>query len=282
MSVLEAIVLGIVEGITEYLPISSTGHLILASFLMGLDGRVDKRSLDAFNIVIQGGAILAVLSLYRARVRQMIRGLLGSDAGGRRLVLAVAVAFVPAAGLGFFLDDTIEYYLFSPVPVLAALAVGGVVMILFKGRQGDGPSLDLDRVGVRQALIIGLFQCLALWPGTSRSMVTMIGAMVVGMKPAAAAEFSFILALPTLGAASGYSLAKNLAADGPNMFDLLGAVPVAVGLVASTVSAALAVKWLVSYLTRHGLQIFGWYRIALAMLLGGLIWQGLLTLTALQ
>lgn len=278
MSVLEAIVLGIVEGITEYLPISSTGHLILASFLMGIDGRVDKRSLDAFNIVIQGGAILAVLSLYRARVRQMIRGLLGSDAGGRRLVVAIAVAFVPAAGLGFFLDDTIEHYLFSPVPVLAALAVGGVVMILFKGRQGDGPSLDLDRVGVSQALTIGLFQCLALWPGTSRSMVTMIGAMVVGMKPAAAAEFSFILALPTLGAASGYSLAKNLAADGQNMFDMLGAVPVAAGLVASTVSAALAVKWLVSYLTRHGLQIFGWYRIALAVLLGSLIWQGALTL----
>jgi undecaprenyl-diphosphatase len=287
---LEAIILGIVEGITEYLPVSSTGHLILASSLLGLDQRIDKDSLDAFQIVIQGGAILAVLGLYRARVWQMLCGLLGRDAQGLRLAMNVVIAFLPAAALGALLGGTIKRHLFFPVPVLSALAVGGVAMIVI-GRWHDGRvhgtrgasetpprDVNLDALTVSQAVVIGLLQCLAMWPGTSRSMVTIVGGMLVGMKPRSAAEFSFILGLPTLGAACVYSAWKNLRGGGVNMLDAIGAAPLVLGVVVATVSAALAVRWLVSFLTRHGLEIFGWYRVALSVLMAVLIWQGIVAI----
>jgi undecaprenyl-diphosphatase len=287
---LEAIILGIVEGITEYLPVSSTGHLILASSLMGLDQRVDKDSLDAFEIVIQGGAILAVLGLYRARVWQMVQGLIGRDPQGLRLATNIVIAFLPAAALGALLAGTIKRHLFFPVPVLSALAVGGVAMIVI-GRWHDGRvnarrgvsetpprDVDIDALTVRQAVVIGLLQCLAMWPGTSRSMVTIVGGMLVGMKPRPAAEFSFILGLPTLGAACVYSAWKNLRGGGVNMLDAIGAAPLLLGLVVATISAAIAVRWLVSFLTRHGLALFGWYRVALCVLMAVLIWQGLVAI----
>jgi len=287
---LEAIILGIVEGITEYLPVSSTGHLILASSLLGLDQRIDKDSLDAFEIVIQGGAILAVLGLYRARVWQMLCGLLGRDAQGLRLAMNVVIAFLPAAALGALLGGAIKRHLFFPVPVLSALAVGGVAMIVI-GRWHDGRvhgtrgasetpprDVNLDALTVGQAVVIGLLQCLAMWPGTSRSMVTIVGGMLVGMKPRSAAEFSFILGLPTLGAACVYSAWKNLRGGGVNMLDAIGAAPLLLGLVVATVSAAVAVRWLVSFLTRHGLAIFGWYRVALSVLMAVLIWQGIVAI----
>lgn len=290
MTPLEAIILGIVEGITEYLPVSSTGHLILASSLLGLDQRIDKDSLDAFEIVIQGGAILAVLGLYRARVWQMLCGLLGRDAQGLRLAMNVVIAFLPAAALGALLGGTIKRHLFFPVPVLSALAVGGVAMIVI-GRWDDGRvhgtrgasetpprDVNLDALTVGQAVVIGLLQCLAMWPGTSRSMVTIVGGMLVGMKPRSAAEFSFILGLPTLGAACVYSAWKNLRGGGVNMLDAIGAAPLLLGLVVATVSAAVAVRWLVSFLTRHGLAIFGWYRVALSVLMAVLIWQGIVAI----
>ena len=290
MTPLEAIILGIVEGITEYLPVSSTGHLILASSLLGLDQRIDKDSLDAFEIVIQGGAILAVLGLYRARVWQMLCGLLGRDAQGLRLAMNVVIAFLPAAALGALLGGAIKRHLFFPVPVLSALAVGGVAMIVI-GRWHDGRvhgtrgasetpprDVNLDALTVGQAVVIGLLQCLAMWPGTSRSMVTIVGGMLVGMKPRSAAEFSFILGLPTLGAACVYSAWKNLRGGGVNMLDAIGAAPLLLGVVVATVSAALAVRWLVSFLTRHGLAIFGWYRVALSVLMAVLIWQGIVAI----
>lgn len=290
MTPLEAIILGIVEGITEYLPVSSTGHLILASSLMGLDQRVDKDSLDAFEIVIQGGAILAVLGLYRARVWQMLLGLIGRDPQGLRLARNVVIAFLPAAALGALLAATIKRHLFFPVPVLSALAVGGVAMIAI-GRWHDGRAherrgaseatprdVDLDSLTLGKAVVIGLLQCLAMWPGTSRSMVTIVGGMLVGMKPRPAAEFSFILGLPTLGAACVYSAWKNLCGGGVNMLDAIGAAPLVLGLVVATVSAAVAVRWLVSFLTRHGLAIFGWYRLALSVLMAILIWQGVVAI----
>jgi len=290
LNLLEAIVLGIVEGITEYLPVSSTGHLILASSLMGLTERVDKDSLDAFNIVIQGGAILAVLGLYRARVWQMIQGLLGRDAVGLRLAVNVTAAFMPAAILGMLLAGTIKRYLFFPLPVLSALAAGGVLMIAIdrwqerrfqKTTNPHDPRTytDLEGLPLRGALLIGLLQCLAMWPGTSRSMVTIVGGMLAGMKPRQAAEFSFILGLPTLGAACAYSLLKNLAGDAPNMFETLGTAPMLAGLIVATVSAAVAVSWLVSFLTRHGLSPFGWYRLVLCVVMGALIWQGAVTIS---
>ena len=279
----EAIVLGFVEGVTEYLPISSTGHLILVSSLLGLDDPARRASVDAFNIVIQGGAILAVLGLYRARVGQMLRGLFGADTDGRRLLGNLLLAFLPAALLGPVLDDWIETHLFHAVPVLAALFLGGVWMIWLSRRGADGEgSLAIDRLAPKQALAIGLFQCVAMWPGTSRSMMTIAGGTLLRLRPSEAAEFSFLLGLPTLGSACAFKLAKNLLhahqAGAPNLIEQLGAASVAIGFGVATLSAALAVKWLVAFLQRHGLALFGWYRIALAALLAALVTTGLIQL----
>lgn len=284
----QAALLGLIEGITEYLPVSSTGHLIIGSALLGLDDPGRKPAIDAFNIVVQGGAILAVLGLYRARVAQMLRGLIGRDRAGRRLLLLLLVAFAPAAVVGAPLNDRIERLLFHPAPVLLALAVGGVYMIILD-RKLIGPMREADRVAeargehaghehdlaamsFRAALVIGLLQTVAMWPGTSRSMMTITAGVLVGLRPRQAAEFSFLLGLPTLTAATGYTLLKDLAGDGPSMFDVLGVSPILIGLAVATVSAAAAVRWLVRFLTRHGLAAFGWYRIALcALLVGGVL-----------
>jgi undecaprenyl-diphosphatase len=281
----QAALLGLVEGITEYLPVSSTGHLILAVALLGLDAPEYAEAVDAFIIVIQGGAIAAVAGLYRQRVAAMLRGLLGRDAAGRRLLVNLAVAFAPAALLGPLLDDAIEAHLFRPAPVLAALFLGGVWMIWLDrrtARSASPPALALDALGWRQALAIGLFQCAAMWPGTSRSMVTIAGGVMLGLRPRDAAEFSFLLGLPTLGAACLYKLAGNLAAaardGGPNLFEALGPGAVALGFAVAALSAALAVRWLVAFLNRHGLAAFGWYRIALAGVLALLLWSGALEL----
>lgn len=307
MSLLHAAILGLVEGITEYLPISSTGHLILVAAMLGLDAPEVKDSVDAFNIVIQGGAILAVLGLYWPRVVAMLRGLAGRDAAGLRLAVNIVVAFLPAAVLGVLLDDYIDEHLFHPVPVVAALALGGVWMIgidVWYKRRNGGPSeagmatrsarpcqppLEPDVPGapgtiesltILQALGIGLFQCVAMWPGTSRSMMTIAGGVLLGLRPRDAAEFSFLLGVPTLGAACAYKLTKNLLADGPNLFETLGAGPVLIGFAVAAVSAAFAVQWLVRFLGRHGLAPFGWYRIALALVLGALAWSGAIRLAS--
>jgi undecaprenyl-diphosphatase len=272
----QAIILGLVEGITEYLPISSTGHLILASSAMGLDTPAQKNALDAFNIVIQGGAIVAVLGLYRARIIQMLKGMVGRDDAGRALLINLGIAFIPAAILGALLDDWLEAHLFFAGPVLAALFLGGLYMIALDRWQkrsttdqgGEVPRLgDLDSLTPPKALAIGLFQCIAMWPGTSRSMMTITGGMIVGLKPVAAAEFSFLLGVPTLGAATFYKLYKNFSharTNGtPNLFEQLGILPAVVGLVVAAISAALAVRWLVAFLNRHGLTAFGIYRVVL-------------------
>jgi len=294
LSIPQAIILGLVEGITEFLPISSTGHLILASAMLGLDDTPEqKAAIDAFNIVIQGGAILAVLGLYRARVMQMIRGLLGRDARGLQLAINLFVAFLPAAVLGVLLEEAIEKHLFSPIPVLGALAVGGVVMIfigrwqrrMFQSEAGGNDDhglafTDIEHLSWRRALLIGLLQCLAMWPGTSRSMVTIVGGMLVGLRPRHAAEFSFLLGLPTLGGACLYKGAKNVMGDGPSMFETLGWLPIVVGVVVAMLSAAVAIKWLVGFLNSHGLALFGWYRLALCAVLGMMIYAGVITLAS--
>lgn len=287
MNLLDAIILGLVEGITEYLPVSSTGHLILASSLLGLDGADQKDAIDTFNVVIQGGAILAVLSLYRARVRQMIMGLLGKDAFGRRLFFHIVIAFLPAAVLGVLLNDLIEANLFYPVPVLAALLLGGVWMIwLGKGRARKGseePALTIETMTWKHALGIGCFQVVAMWPGTSRSMMTIAGGTVLGLHPKQAAEFSFLLGLPTLGGACVYSFLKDWKrahdTGGEMMIQTLGVLPVIVGVAVATISAMIAVKWLVGFLNKHGLAAFGWYRIALVVVLGTLIATGVVSIS---
>lgn len=293
ISTWQAAVLGVVEGLTEYLPVSSTGHLILVGDWLGLGhapgdagGRaghsfVESTAVNAFEVVIQLGAILAVLGLYRRRVGQMLRGLaagagrLGrSDApalgeqDGRGLHLAglLMVAFLPAAVLGYLFHKQIEKYLFGPIPVVYALAAGGVLMIVveyfFWVRNKDARRItQVDQVEYWQALVIGCAQCLAMWPGTSRSMITIIAALVVGLDMVAAAEFSFLLALPTLGATTIFSGLSNR----HELIQSAGLDGLLVGLVVSAVVAAVAVKLFVHWLTRHGLIPFGVYRILLAV-----------------
>lgn len=281
----QATILGLVEGITEYLPVSSTGHLILVSALLGLDHPESRESMAAFEIVIQGGAILAVLGLYAPRVLSMLRGLLGRDRDGLRLLTLLVVAFVPAGLLGPLLDHWIEARLFRPGPVLTALLLGGVWMLWLHRRMARlvVEGRRLESLTWPQALAIGGLQCVAMWPGTSRSMMTIAGGLMLGLRPRDAAEFSFLLGLPTLGGACVFKLAKNLkqAHDlgAPNLFEQLGPDAVVIGLVTATVSAALAVSWLVGFLNRRGLAAFGWYRIALAAALGALLATNLITLT---
>ena len=269
MTPLDAILLGLVEGITEYLPVSSTGHLILTTWLLGLDQPPEtKQATDTLNIVIQGGAILAVLGLYWNRVRQMFRGLIGRDPAGRRLLLAIIVAFIPAAVLGVLFDKVIEAALMGPLTVSIALAAGGILMVIVgrgprRKSMTEGPD-DITELPIKSALIIGLLQCIAMIPGTSRSMVTIVGGMLVGMRPKAAAEFSFLLGLPTLGGACVWKLWGNLTTAEQNLFQVLGVTEVLIALVTATIASALAITWLVNYLNRHGLAVFGWYRIVLA------------------
>jgi undecaprenyl-diphosphatase len=274
----QAALLGLVEGITEYLPVSSTGHLILTSALLGLHTPDRAAAVAAFEIVIQGGAILAVLGLYWRRVLQMGAGALGRDAAGRRLLANLALAFLPAGLLGPLLDDPIEEHLFHAAPVLAALFLGGVWMIWLDRSRKPTEGAALEALGWRQALGIGLFQCAAMWPGTSRSMMTIAGGVLLGLRARDAAEFSFLLGVPTLGGACVYKLAKNLLAaheaGTPNLFEQLGPASVAIGSAVAALAAAAAVRWLVSFLQRHGLAPFGWYRIALALAFAALLWSG--------
>ncbi len=271
MNLIDAILLGLVEGITEYLPVSSTGHLILTTWLLGLDRPPEiKEATDTLNIVIQGGAILAVLGLYWSRVRQMFNGLIGRDPAGRHLLLAIIVAFIPAAVPGALFDKVIEAALMGPLTVSIALAAGGILMVIVgrgprRKSMTDGPD-DITEVPIKSALLIGLLQCIAMIPGTSRSMVTIVGGMLVGMRPKAAAEFSFLLGLPTLGGACVWKLIGNLTTAEQNLFQVLGVTEVLVAFVTATIASALAIAWLVNYLNRHGLAVFGWYRIVLAVI----------------
>ncbi|MBI4342665.1 MAG: undecaprenyl-diphosphate phosphatase [Candidatus Omnitrophica bacterium] len=257
----QAALLGVVEGLTEFLPVSSTGHLILVSQWLGLQGE----SVKTFEVVIQSGALAAVLGLYRHRVAAMGRGLLGRDPDGRRLLANLFVSFLPAVAAGAALHQLIKARLFATWPVVAALAAGGIVMVLADrwlrgGRRRQ--AMAIDGVTLGMAALIGCAQCLALWPGTSRAMATMVAGMLLGLSATAAAEYSFLLALPTLGAATLLDLMKG----GDVLLQELGGASVALGFVTAAVVAALAIRGFIQYLTRHGLALFGWYRIALAVL----------------
>lgn len=290
MQIWHAIVLGLVEGITEYLPVSSTGHLIISADLLGLGKTPEqKAAVDAFNIVVQGGAILAVLGLYFPRFVRMLKGLCGQDAVGLRMLFNLIIAFMPAAVIGVLAKKAIEKHLFSLYPVVAALIVGGVYMIMVerwrRAKAAKAPTEHLGK-GVEDmtpldALKIGALQVVAMWPGTSRSMMTITGGYLAGLRPAAAAEFSFLLGMPTLLAATGYSLYKNISetkkAGEQNLFEVLGWTPVLIGMAVAAVSAAIAVKWLVGFLNRHGLVPFGIYRIVAGAVLLGLALGGLVT-----
>lgn len=271
--------LGLVEGVTEYLPVSSTGHLILTAAILGLDRPDTKDAVDAYLVVVQGGAILAVIALYWPRLVQMVRGLFGLDEAGFRLACNLGIAFVPAAVVGLLVESRIKSALFGPWPVLVALAAGGAWMVWF-GRRERANGDDLAGMSWRTALGIGLCQTLALWPGTSRSMVTIGGAMALGVRPASAAEFSFLLGLPTLGAACAHDVLADVRraglSGGPTMFEQLGTGPLLLGIAVATVSAALAVRWLVGALNRWGLGPFGWYRLGVSALFAALLLAGVI------
>lgn len=283
ITVRQAVVLGVVEGLTEYLPVSSTGHLIIASHAMGLSRFTQERAwlgrklesppaLNTFEVVIQLGAILAVLGLYRRRVGQMVAGVLGRDRDGLRLTGLLLVAFTPAVVVGLLLHDFIAEHLFSPATVCLALAVGGALMLGVEGwtpagRRASEEGVSLLRITYAQALIIGFAQVIAMWPGTSRSMVTIVAAMLLGMSRLAAAEFSFLLALPTLGGATVYAAWRGW----EDLLHSAGWDGLLAGLIVSGVVAGLAVAGFVRFLTRHGLAAFGVYRIAVALVLGILL-----------
>lgn len=263
----DAVVLGVIEGVTEYLPVSSTGHLLLAERFLGLsESEAAKNASDSYAIMIQAGAILAVLGLFWKRIAQIVRGVLQRDAAGLRIGINVILAFLPAAVVGFALHSTIKKVLFGPWPIVAAWVVGGVVLILWRWKPGedskDASGVDaLALMTPRQALIIGVMQCFAMWPGTSRSLVTILGGLLAGLPTAAAVEFSFLLGGITLGSATVYEGLKN----GREMLAIFDLGPTLLGFGVSFVSAALAVKWLVAYLQKRDMAVFGYYRIALAL-----------------
>jgi undecaprenyl-diphosphatase len=258
MDLLQALILGLVEGITEYLPVSSTGHLLIAQRLLGIPAGDEA---NGYAIAIQAGAILAVLGIYRVRVAGVLNGLVGRDADGLRLAINIAAAFLPAAVLGVLFDDRIEQYLFGVKPVIAAWVVGGIAILVlgpWARRRREG--LDLAQLPWRGAVLIGLAQSVAMWPGTSRSLVTILGGLAVGLSLAAAVEFAFLLGVVTLSAAAAYAVLKS----GTGMLAAYGWQALAVGFIAAWISAALAVKWMVAWLNRHGLAVFAWWRFAAA------------------
>jgi undecaprenyl-diphosphatase len=269
LSVLSALVLGVVEGLTEFLPVSSTGHLIVAGSLLRYTGDQAKM----FEIVIQAGAILAVVWEYRARFGSMLAGLL-SERRAQRFALNLVVAFVPAAGLGFLFGKAIKAHLFAPVPVAVAFVVGALVIIWAERRQKASPGAvrvaSVDDMTWQDALKVGVAQCFALLPGTSRSGATIIGAMLFGLSRTAATEFSFFLAVPTLFAATAYTLWK----DG-HLLRAQDLPAFSVGFVAAFVSAFVCVRWLIRYVSHHDFLPFAWYRIAFGLVILFTAWSGI-------
>ncbi len=250
---IKAAVMGVVEGLTEFLPVSSTGHLILTGALLGM---TDDKS-KVFDIAIQTGAIGAVIIVYWQRLRDAVLGLASSDRA-RRFVLNVAVGFLPAAVVGFFVYKSIKAFLFNGPVVATAFIVGGLIILWVERRQDRVVRIqDVDQMTPLDAFKVGLVQCLGMIPGTSRSGATIIGGMLLGLSRKAATDFSFFLAIPTLVAAGGYSLWKERA--------LLSAADLplfAVGFVVSFLSAWVCVRWLLRYVATHTFVPFAWYRIA--------------------
>jgi len=276
LSLFQAAVLGVVEGTTEYLPVSSTGHLLLVQRWLGMSGDEESESrsaADAFAIVIQAGAILAVLGLFRRRFRGMALGLAGKDKDGLLMLRNVLIAFIPAAVLGFLLEHKVKEYLYGPLPIAGALFVGGIAIFAAAAWRRNKPEgISLEEMGLRAAIIIGIAQSIAICPGVSRSLATILGGLAAGLTLGAAVEFSFLLGFVTLAAATGYETMK----EGSRILGAYGWISPVVGFVVAFLTAIVAVKWMVSYLQSHGLAVFGVYRIALAVAIVTLVVMGLL------
>ncbi len=262
LQLLKAFFLGIVEGITEFLPISSTAHLILVGEWISFSSTEGK----VFEVVIQFGSILAVMWVFRQRLIRVIAGTLRRDPVELSFTMNLIVAFLPAAVVGFLFIKAIKALFYHPSVIVVTLILGGVIMLWVERRRKPGvaPMVvtadSLDSITWRQALVIGLAQCLAMVPGTSRSAATIIGGMLVGVERRTATEFSFFLAMPTMLAAATYDLIKNA-----SLLTQADSLAIAVGFVTAFISALLVVKGLLSYLSGHTYRAFGWYRIALGV-----------------
>ncbi len=252
---LKALIMGIVEGLTEFLPISSTGHLILAGSLLNFTGEKVK----VFEIAIQAGAMLAVCWEYRVRIAKVLCGL-SSDRYAQRFALNLLIAFIPAAVLGLLFDKTIKAVLFAPVPVALAFIVGGLIILWVERRNRTSPRAvrihSVDDMSALDAFKVGVAQAFALIPGTSRSGATIIGGMLFGLSRKAATEFSFFLAIPTLFAATIYSIYKERA-----LLSIADLPWFGIGAISAFVSAFLCVRWLLRYISSHDFTAFAWYRI---------------------
>ena len=271
---LKAAIMGIVEGLTEFLPISSTGHLILTASLLDFTGETAK----VFDIAIQTGAIFAVMWEFRERLRRTVTGIT-TDPVAQRFARNVGIAFVPAAVFGLLLGKVVKAHLFHPVPVATAFIVGGFIIwwVEARGRHSTQAArvATVDQMTAMDALKIGFVQCLALVPGTSRSGATIIGGLLFGLSRKAATEFSFYLGIPTLIAAGAYSVWKER--DALHWADL----PMfAVGLVFAFISALLCIRWLIRYVSTHDFIPFAWYRIAFGAIVLWTAWSGWVNWTA--
>ena len=258
-----AILLGIVEGLTEFLPISSTGHLILADRLLGLEGPESK----LFDIVIQLGAILAVCWVYRERLFHAVTGLI-TEQPAQRFVANIVLAFLPAAFAGVFLYRIIKDLLFSPWVVAVSLIVGGIAILVIERVRPRPRVHDIETMSLRTALAIGCCQVLAMVPGVSRAGATIMGALMLRVDRPAATEFSFFLAIPTMFGAAVYDLYKNRA-----IISFDGATLIAIGFVVAFIAALFVVRRLVEFVSRHGFGVFAWYRIVVGAIALLALWR---------
>jgi len=294
LSARDAVVLGLVEGVTEFLPISSTGHLIIANQMLGLESEKQltdgagqplwhkapskqnpagvpltlKLAADTYTVIIQVGAVAAIMMLYWRQLVAMLVGVFGRSSQGVRLLRNVLLAFLPVAVAGLLLHDLIDRYLFSVGAVIVALVAGAILMLWAerwrRANSGIGFSKgDPADLTVGKSLGVGFAQCVALWPGTSRSMMTIVAGYLAGLNPPKAAEFSFLVGLPTLAGAAVYKAYKS----GPAMIEVFGWSNVLLGGLIAAISALIAVKFLVYFIGRHGLALFAYYRLILAVVL---------------
>ena len=268
---LKAAVMGVVEGLTEFLPISSTGHLILAGALLGFDD--DKAKV--FDIAIQTGAILAVIIVYWQKISSTVRALPRS-ADAQRFALNVFIAFVPAVILGLLFGKAIKANLFTPEVVATTFIIGGFIILWAERKQASAVRIaEVEDMRWQDALKVGLVQCMAMIPGTSRSGATIIGGMLLGMSRKAATDFSFYLAIPTLIGAGAYSLYKDRA-----LLSMADAPMFAVGLLFSFLSAWLCVRWLLKFISTNSFEVFAWYRIVFGVVVLGTSYTGVVTWAA--
>lgn len=260
-TLLQALLLGVVEGLTEFLPVSSTGHLILLGDLLGFKGPPGK----VFEIVIQLGAILAVCWVYRARLFGAVFNM-ASDRESLAFVRNILIAFLPSMIIGIIAYKTIKTLLMSPWVVSVTLILGGIAILLIERMVKTPRHHNIEGFSIPLCLKIGLFQCIAMIPGVSRSGATIMGSLVMGVDRRAAAEFSFFLAIPTMAAATVYDLYKNWA-----VLDFSGSLVIAVGFIAAFLVAMMVVRLAIGFISRHGFAPFAWYRIVVGLIMLGLL-----------